>query len=153
MIPDTPLQAFVRESNKIEGILREPTDEELRAHRLFLNQDTVTVEGLEAFVSAVAPGAKLRTKPGMDVRVGNHLPPAGNQGVSIRLDKILREIREDSLTPWKAHLDYENLHPFMDGNGRSGRALWLWMMTRGGKPMPKLLFLHTFYYQTLEESR
>jgi Fic family protein len=37
----------------------------------------------------------------------------------------------------------------MDGNGRSGRAIWLWQMLRqeGGAPLG---FLHHFYYQTLE---
>lgn len=42
-----------------------------------------------------------------------------------------------------------------DGNGRSGRALWAWMMLcRGGSygraKVIELGFLHTFYYQTLE---
>jgi hypothetical protein len=35
--------------------------------------------------------------------------------------------------------------PTTDGNGRSGRALWLWCM-RGRAPLG---FLHQFYYQTL----
>ena len=48
---------------------------------------------------------------------------------------------------------YEMLHPFMDGNGRSGRALWAWMMLRLGQDPFALLFLHRFYYQTLENSR
>ena len=40
-------------------------------------------------------------------------------------------------------------HPFTDGNGRSGRALWLWQMNNHAP----FGFLHTFYYQTLENSR
>lgn len=46
--------------------------------------------------------------------------------------------------PWEVHIAYEMLHPFTDGNGRSGRMLWAWQM----RNFP-LDFLHTFYYQTL----
>ena len=48
----------------------------------------------------------------------------------------------------ETHVRYELLHPFLDGNGRSGRALWLWLM--GQAPLG---FLHTFYYQTLSAAR
>lgn len=45
------------------------------------------------------------------------------------------------------------LHPFMDGNGRTGRAVWAWAMQRDGQDPFALSFLHRFYYQTLEYSR
>lgn len=140
------LAAFVRESNRIEGILRNPSYDEIVAHREFLSAPP-TVARLERFVSVVQPGAELRRNDGMNVRVGNHIAPPGGANI----ERILQNILDSRSTPFMRHHAYETLHPFMDGNGRSGRALWLWDM--GGIEQAPLGFLHHFYYQTLQESR
>ena len=137
------LRNFVTESNGIEGIEREPTDAEIIAHWEFLHRP-LDVASLEAFVSLVEPTAELRRRKGMNVRVGKHVAQAGGSHIEQQL-KALLEI--DDLTPWERHTYYEFLHPFMDGNGRSGRVLWLRDM--GGIENVPLGFLHTFYYQTL----
>ena len=58
----------------------------------------------------------------------------------------------DTEGAWQTHNDYENLHPFTDGNGRSGRMLWAWQMRNDDDAMARG-FLHTFYYQTLSACR
>ena len=157
------LYEFVRESNRIEGIRRNPTEEEIRVHESFLQLPEVRVLDMERFVRIVQPGAKLREYQGMNVQVGNHLPPPGGPDIRGRLENILSDYATEALFSLQlsrtehqrrvfyAHCLYETLHPFMDGNGRSGRALWLWMM--GGIELVPLGFLHTFYYQTLAHSR
>lgn len=87
----------------------------------------------------------------MDVRVGNHIAPRGGPDIQVRFDSLIEQINCGLLTAYEAHLAYETLHPFMDGNGRSGRAVWLWHMLRDGRDTGALYrgFLHTFYYQTL----
>jgi fido (protein-threonine AMPylation protein) len=138
---------FVTESNRIEGIHREPTDDEMSATFDFLNTPFLEIEHLELLVSIYAPRHRLRDRVGLDVRVGNHTPPAGGPEIRFQLADLLRRVRHEQETPWQVHVEYETLHPFTDGNGRSGRALWLWMM-QGEAPLG---FLHHFYYQTLAE--
>ena len=35
----------------------------------------------------------------------------------------------------KAHFRFESLHPFFDGNGRTGRLLLNWQLLRAGFPL------------------
>ena len=63
------LEDFVRKSNRIEGILRDPTEDEIAAHGLLMALDKITVPDLEIFVAVVQPGARLRRELGWDVRV------------------------------------------------------------------------------------
>ncbi len=152
MTSATLLEAFVRESNRIEGIHRPPRLRELEATEEFLAMDVIEVADLERFVEVVAPGATLRVRSGMDVRVGSHRPPPGGSYVRGMLEAVLRQVREGA-HPHPTHVEYEILHPFTDGNGRSGRALWAWQMTRLElDPGLQLGFLHAFYYQTLERA-
>ena len=143
------IEKFVRESNLIEGILRDPTGiiPEIAAHELLITLPTVTVSDLCNFVNVIAPGHLLRNKTGVDVRVGSHYPPPGGIMVEALLEKLLTE-DERFVFPFTYHRTYETLHPFTDGNGRSGRALWLRQMLRRGWKC-RSGFLQTFYYQAL----
>lgn len=143
---------FIRESNRIEGILRECNPRELNASEAFLALPIITVADACALVDAYAPGAKLRDKLGMDVRVGRHFPSSGGPHIRLTLERFLLDIRDGAWSPFGAHKVYESIHPFMDGNGRSGRMIWLWQMQREGYD-GSLGFLHKWYYQSLEAGR
>jgi hypothetical protein len=146
------LVEFVRESNLIEGIDRNPTQVEIQSHEEFLELREVNVAHLETFVSEVA-SAVLRERVGMNVVVGPHVPPAGGAAVREALSDLLADINTFELTPWESHIAYETLHPFMDGNGRSGRVLWAWQVKQEGRDPFALPFLHASYYEALNVGR
>lgn len=82
---------------------------------------------------------------------GNHVPPAGDITIRTRLEDILNDANaafDKQQAAYEIHQRYEHLHPFTDGNGRSGRMLWIWMMREA-----PLGFLHTWYYQSLSNWR
>lgn len=150
---------FIEESNHIEGIDRAPTPEEEQELGRFLSLKELTTAHLKKFVSIYQPNAVLRDKPGLNVCVmkkGKVIfeAPPGGRGIKAELDTILSaangtpegESRQE--LAFHIHQKYEHLHPFTDGNGRSGRAIWLWMM--GDAPLG---FLHQFYYQALNNWR
>jgi len=145
------LRDFLTESNKIEGIETIGVNEP-QAAQDFLNVARMDIPDLVAFVAEVEPGAELRNRLGLNVIVGSHRPPPGGTHITQLLDMLLLQINAGEISAYRAHLEYERIHPFTDGNGRSGRLLWLWQMQREGLYSPVLGFLHAFYYQTLRGS-
>ena len=141
------LEAFVTESNLIEGIIRPPTEFEVEATRTFVHMRHITPGDVANLVNIIA-NAPMRTQVGMDVSVGTHIPPLGGPDIRKQLRQLL--IRADmGDNAHGIHLQYETLHPFMDGNGRSGRAIWAWQRMRAGQSLEGG-FLKMFYYETLE---
>ena len=69
------------------------------------------------------------------VRVGDRLCPSPahiHPMLQKWCDKMntLKNPTEEEI--WQTHLAYEYIHPFIDGNGRSGRLLWLWLRYKFG---------------------
>jgi hypothetical protein len=114
---------FVRVSNLMSGIFRDPTKEEVAAHRGLFAASPLRVENLEMFVAHVAGGARLR--PAVDVAVTD-------QGEIVRIDPradldiILRAAHISAAAPQRLHRLFTLLHPFTDGNARAARAFFLW---------------------------
>lgn len=125
-MPD--VTAFLRESLLIEGIDRDPTAMEVASFEKFMS-GPLTVDAVVELQEHVAPARPLRTKFNRNVRVGEYVAPPGGPGIRRRLHELLAGGAESS---WHLHARFEHLHPFEDGNGRVGRAVWAWDVADGG---------------------
>ena len=148
---DSIVRNFIYESNRIESIIRIPSMDEINEFRRFIVRENVSIGDLTNFVSIYQPGAVLRLLDNQNVRIGNHIPPPGGSNIGYALEELLEKVNNERISPFEAHCAYEALHPFTDGNGRSGRMLWAWQMNMDhGENGLELGFLHRFYYQALD---
>jgi len=145
------IRDFITESNDIEGI-HQSSNQELQEFKRFINLEKVEVEDVVKFVHVFAgERQKLRVTPGLNVRVGNYVAPPGGPEIYEQLEYLLSQT---DMHPHELYCRYEMLHPFTDGNGRSGRALWFRQMELVNRGVSRnLLFLKQFHYQSLEKYR
>ena len=134
---------FVAESNRIEGIHRDPTQAEIQEFERFMALREITIQEIERFVSVSQSGAVLRDKTDLNAFVGGRKAPVGGPHIRQILSDILDAM--DDAGAYQTHIAFELLHPFTDCNGRAGRMIWAWQM-RGDFPLG---FLLHFYYQSL----
>ena len=86
------------------------------------------------------------------VRVGKHVPP-GASAVSGLMFEMLEwwNSRSVELSPVLSsailHYQFEWIHPFADGNGRTGRALALWELYRRGFDSHHIFSVDEYYWE------
>ncbi|MBI2059408.1 MAG: Fic family protein [Nitrospirae bacterium] len=101
----------------------------------------------------------------IQVRVGKHMPPPPLQ-VSGLMSELLAWWNDRSLrwspviTSAVVHHRFEDIHPFADGNGRTGRILALWELYRRGFDTQHIFSVDEFYwndrhryYEALDEPK
>ena len=112
--------------------------------------DQLTVANVSNIVNIFQPKARLRDQFGQNVEVGNYVAPSGGPEIRRHLDDILSNVNACLCHPIHIHKDFENLHPYSDCNGRSGRLIWYWQMQKFDFQINGS-FLKTFYYQALNQ--
>lgn len=140
---------FARESNRIEGITSEQENQRMfQKLDAFLKLKKLTVDNVCEFNE----WGRLRDRIGMNVRVGGRVCPSGGDYIKNELSLIISRANNGSSIfrePFCIHKAFEELHPFMDGNGRTVRAIWLWQMVNQQGYDLRRGILHEFYYQSL----
>ena len=95
------------------------------------------------------PAGRYRT---MAVRVGGYIPPPP-QDVSGLMFELLAWWNQEAvklspvLSSAIVHYRFEAIHPFADGNGRTGRALALWELYRRGFDTHHIFSVDEFYWE------
>lgn len=86
------------------------------------------------------------------VRVGRHVPPPASDVSGLIFELLTWWNKEAaSLSPVLSsaivHYQFEAIHPFADGNGRTGRALALWELYRRGFDTHHIFSVDEFYWE------
>ncbi len=88
----------------------------------------------------------------MRVRVGPHVPPPP-EDVSGLMFELLEwwnkksQVLSPVLSSAIVHYQFEAIHPFADGNGRTGRALALWELYRRGFDTHHIFSVDEYYWE------
>lgn len=150
---------FMRESNAIEGEMESPqigrvNPGDIKAlHYLFSAKcspnkiEPKTIKQLHKILGAYLKKDWVGKWRDRQVYIGKHTPPSPEE-----VPKLMREYCKNfgDMNAWEAHNRYEEIHPFTDLNGRTGRLLWLLKAVDEGYRFT-IPFLRMYYYQTLEQ--
>lgn len=123
---------------------------------------------LKTHETLMSVGERDKSTPGLyrkqSVRVGDHIPPPASEIGNLMgaLEKYINESTDlpPLIKAGLVHVQFETIHPFLDGNGRIGRLLIVLMMIDSGLLHLPILYPsyyfkkhHWEYYQTLDRVR
>ncbi len=122
----------------------------------------ITEERIRKLHSILYSGRRARPTPYRDgqnvIRESGgkivYMPPeaADVPGLMKELVNWVHKAMEDMPIPvvaGVAHYQFETIHPFFDGNGRTGRMLTTWILYQGGYDLGKFYALEEFYAKNL----
>ena len=142
------VEKFIHESNKIEdenSIVAH--DDAMKAWEYLKYKSFLTPEvilGVHHFLMGrIAPeiAGEWRT---CAVRIGGHTKKfVSTQLIQEQVNNVLLmmgtspELPQKDLEDWviNSHVLFEDVHPFVDGNGRTGRLIYLWHRMKLGLPI------------------
>jgi Fic family protein len=131
------IHEYIEESNRIEGVInnRQAVEDSLDAWNYLSDQDELTheivLETHRRIMETLQPEISGMYRSGQ-VYVGDHVPPPAEQ-VKPLMDELLGWTPEMSLEALQWHVEFETIHPFADGNGRTGRMCYWWMCGQLGE--------------------
>lgn len=154
------IREFLKESNAIEDVwTEEAIEDSLEAWNWLSNEvETLTLMDIlivhRIVLKNLDPeiGGKLRGELGINVGIAfTGVQFCDYWQVGSRLCDWLRHVNDKRLVQWsdedikRYHVSFEDIHPFADGNGRTGRLIYCWMRQKMGLP------IHIIYEKDKQE--
>lgn len=139
---------FLKESNAVEGVYNDDSLEDaIAAWEFLMRKNVMTLENIKATHRILmrrqphirkSEIGEFRTinvyvsnKPMMDPKM---IQP------TLLMQFCLPTMRVRPKPDWKAlHIEYERIHPFVDGNGRTGRMMMNWTRIKRCKLPPMII--------------
>lgn len=147
---------WIRESNLIEGVNERKADEVCtKAYKQFL-RGPLRLETVLKLHEKVMAGREMHgsyhpewigTLRNIDVSVGGHNCPAWQQVPGLIMVWFSTWVFADTEKSVKmAHVEFEHIHPFADGNGRVGRMVLNYQRHKIGLPPADITWLDRWSY-------
>ena len=139
---DKELEEFLRESNAIEREYSDQAyDDSWKAWKFIVNFDELTLSRLLEVHRVLMLTLENRIAGKIrkcDVYIG-HGKALTPERIEEKLNQLLLWLpkTEEDIKKW--HVEYEAIHPFEDGNGRTGRIFMNWQRVLNDLP---LLIIH-----------
>lgn len=131
---------FLENSNNIEGYVGEPAlGASVHAWEYIEKLNALTLPRIlnthEILMHPLNPQIAGRIR-NCFVRVGGSTPPAPELVYGLLMEWIRihgKAYTEEEIK--EAHIQFEKIHPFEDGNGRVGRIVYNWQRLKNGHPL------------------
>lgn len=156
MLKGMDMDAHIRESNLIEGIDNPDFDDQamiawdylenqpkLTHHVVRKTQKIITL--LQADLMPHQRGY-YRDMSETNVRVGSFQAPHYSEVETMMENWLLSMDYPENVDPKAAHRAFELIHPFVDGNGRTGRMLMWWHELKRGRAPTLIKYDERFAY-------
>jgi len=121
------------------------------AKKRLTHEDVLRLHGIIAGeVMNQGEAGRYRT---IRVRVGTYVPPPPEEVSGLMFEFLVEWWNKDSpvlspvLSSAIVHYRFEAIHPFADGNGRTGRLLALWELYRRGFDSHHIFSVDEFYWE------
>ena len=129
----------------------------VRANRLLTNRTILAIQALLEINNAgfrTGPGTTLKNNQGEVI----YVPPQDNAGIldlMVNLERYINDERIQDLDPLikmaVIHYQFESIHPFYDGNGRTGRIINILYLVKEGLLEIPVLYLSQYIIQNKGE--